>query len=75
MTEAITISAFSPPAYARPTRVSKDKDKKICDWSKKELRERFDELATMIDAPRFVCPKCGRAANEKRWLCKAKAIT
>lgn len=49
-------------------------DKKLCDWSKKDLRERFTELAVLVSKPRFVCVKCGRAASSDAALCKPKPL-
>ncbi|TWT42765.1 hypothetical protein [Botrimarina hoheduenensis] len=48
--------------------------KNLCDWSKKELRERFAELTQIVAEPRFVCVKCGRAAACKAILCKPKTL-
>ncbi|MEM6329619.1 MAG: hypothetical protein AAF790_05155 [Planctomycetota bacterium] len=49
-------------------------DKKICDWSKRDLRESFDQLRIIVERPKFACIKCGRAASAKKWLCKPHMI-
>jgi hypothetical protein len=48
--------------------------KELCDWSKKDLAEHFDLLCEIVVAPTHVCTKCGRAASDKRWLCKPKKL-
>ena len=47
-----------------------DKMKKICDWKKDRLKERFDEFRGYVIEPTHICAKCGRVANEKKMLCK-----
>jgi hypothetical protein len=51
-----------------------ENDKRLCDWSKKELRERFAELRELVRTPRYACTKCGRAARVERVLCKPKEL-
>lgn len=48
--------------------------KTICDWSKKELEEQPDKLFAITRDPKFYCRKCGRVANIKKALCKAKGF-
>ncbi|TWT36415.1 hypothetical protein KOR34_13200 [Posidoniimonas corsicana] len=50
------------------------KCKTLCDWSKKDFVSKFDELKTIVGDPKFACVKCGRAACEKKWLCKGKPL-
>jgi len=52
---------------------SEPKDE-LCDWSKSDLKDNFDLLAKIVREPVFACTKCGRAANEKKWLCKPKKL-
>ena len=47
--------------------------KEICKL-KKQLKRDFDEIAALVDRPAFLCVKCGRAANDKRRLCKGKKM-
>ncbi|MEO1495534.1 MAG: hypothetical protein AAFV43_00115 [Planctomycetota bacterium] len=49
-------------------------DEKLCDWSKKDLRERFEQLRELVRLPRYVCTKCGRAASQKDAVCKPKPL-
>jgi len=48
--------------------------KTICDWSKKDLEKNGDRLWALTRDPCFYCRKCGRVANRKKVLCKAKAF-
>lgn len=48
--------------------------KEICEWSKTQLRDHFELLARIVAEPTYACSKCGRAANDKKWLCKPKKL-
>lgn len=45
--------------------------KSLCKWKKKDIEKSVDQLAVMVNKPRFVCKDCARAANDKAHLCKA----
>jgi hypothetical protein len=47
-----------------------EKEKHLCKWDKDRLEDKIDALIKIVKNPGFVCRKCGRAANEKKWLCK-----
>jgi hypothetical protein len=47
--------------------------KELCKL-KKSMRKQFEEIAAMVDRPRFLCVDCGRAANEKGRLCEPKRL-
>ena len=53
---------------------SKPISKTICDWSRRELRDHFDQLQKIVERPKYACTKCGRAASAKKWLCKPKRL-
>ncbi|MEM8865973.1 MAG: hypothetical protein AAGF31_10565 [Planctomycetota bacterium] len=53
---------------------TKQIDEKLCDWSKRDIHDHFEQLQSIVLHPRFVCTKCGRAAVAKKWLCKARAL-
>jgi hypothetical protein len=53
----------------------KPPNKELCDWSKDELRKHFEQLCQIVAEPRFVCKKCGRAANRKKWLCDGEKLS
>lgn len=46
--------------------------KTICDWKKSDLERHRDKLEALIRNPQFLCMKCGRAANTKKVLCRAR---
>ncbi|WP_145246433.1 hypothetical protein [Aeoliella mucimassa] len=48
--------------------------KSLCDWSKSELKENARELALLVAEANHYCTKCGRVANDKQVLCKAKKL-
>lgn len=47
--------------------------KSLCDMEKL-LKKDFDAYTALVNQPRFVCTKCGRAANKKKNLCEPKKI-
>ena len=48
--------------------------KTICDWSKKDLEAKGEELRALTENATHYCRKCGRVANNKKALCKAKSF-
>ena len=40
----------------------------------KLLKQDFEAYCQLVDRPNFVCKKCGRAANEKKFLCKGQKL-
>lgn len=50
-----------------------EKDQHLCKL-KDELKEDFNRYVRLIKDPRFVCLKCGRAANEEKRLCKPVSL-
>lgn len=48
--------------------------KTICDWSKKDIEKNPEKLWEITKNPTFYCRKCGRVANTKKALCKAKSF-
>ena len=47
--------------------------KHLCDLSK-SVKKNFDQIASLVDRPKFVCTDCGRAVNEKKWVCDPKRL-
>jgi hypothetical protein len=48
--------------------------KELCEWSKSQLETHFALLAKIVTEPTYACTKCGRAANQKKWLCKPRRL-
>lgn len=48
--------------------------KTICDWSKKDLEKKSEKLRALTINATHYCRKCGRVANTKKALCKAKSF-
>ena len=46
------------------------KVKRLCKWKEDDISERFDKFIRIIREPKFVCKKCGRVADKKKWLHK-----
>lgn len=46
--------------------------KTLCDWSKRDIESRFEELCAITAHPRFLCRKCARSAHDERHLCKPR---
>jgi len=47
-----------------------EKEKHLCKWDKDRIQEKINALMKIVKNPSFICRKCGRAANDKKWLCK-----
>lgn len=48
-----------------------EKVKTICKLDKDALKRMLPQLVEEISSAQFVCRKCGRAARNKKLLCKA----
>lgn len=55
----------------------KDKTKKLCKLVKKKdyLDDNMEDYMKLVGEPKFLCKKCGRAAEKEKQLCKAKKMT
>jgi len=49
----------------------KEKQKHLCKLEKKEIKEQFDRIVSLVTHPLFICEKCARSANTEAVLCKA----
>ncbi len=50
--------------------MAKVKGKTLCKLVEgKALKRDLDAYSELVDAPQFVCLRCGRAANRKKNLC------
>ncbi|MGD8706739.1 MAG: hypothetical protein PVI84_14620 [Syntrophobacterales bacterium] len=46
------------------------KVKRLCKWKANDISGKFDKFTKIIREPKFVCKKCGRVADKKKWLHK-----
>jgi hypothetical protein len=44
--------------------------KTLCDWSKKDIEKQALKLLQIVTPQRFLCLKCARTANDRRYLCR-----
>jgi hypothetical protein len=51
-----------------------EKEKKLCKWKEDRLAEKLDEFMDIVRQPKFLCEKCGRVADDKKWLHKPISI-
>jgi len=47
------------------------KEKRLCKWKEEAINDNFETLKDIVKSPEFVCKKCGRVSNKKKWLHKA----
>ena len=50
------------------------KDKRMCKWKEDDISEKFDKYINIVINPKFVCKKCGRVADKKKWLHKPASL-
>jgi len=50
------------------------KQKTLCKFKRHEIEEHFKDLAKHTRSSNFLCKKCARSANSKKWLCKPESI-
>ena len=48
--------------------------KTLCEWEKKKIEKKSDDLMKLIIDAKYFCKKCARSANSKEVLCKPKKI-
>jgi hypothetical protein len=58
---------------ARGKKMAK-KEKMLCKWKKDDIDKKLDTLSDIVRNPKFVCKKCGRVADKKKWLHKPVAL-
>ena len=42
----------------------------LCKWKKARIEDDFEAYKELVRKPKFICRKCGRAAADKKSLCK-----
>jgi hypothetical protein len=50
------------------------KTKALCKWKQDDIKKKFDDFSDIVRNPKFVCTKCGRVADKKKWLHKTAAL-
>jgi hypothetical protein len=50
------------------------KEKRMCKWKEDDISEKFDKYLNIVRNPKFVCKKCGRVADKKKWLHKPVSL-
>lgn len=50
------------------------KHKKICDWTKVDIKENKTLLYSLVKTPNHLCKKCARTATTPEYLCKSEKI-
>ena len=48
--------------------------KMLCKWKPDDIGKNFDKFSDIVRNPKFVCTKCGRVADKKKWLHKPIAL-
>jgi hypothetical protein len=51
-----------------------EKPQTLCKWKREEYTEHFAKLCKIVAKPRFVCKKCGRVSDRKKWLCEPRPL-
>ena len=46
------------------------KIKELCKWKQEDISDKFEKFSDIVRNPKFVCEKCGRVAEKKKWLHK-----
>jgi hypothetical protein len=50
------------------------KAKKLCNWKAQDITKKLGKFSDIVRSPQFVCAKCGRVADKKKWLHKPTAL-
>ncbi|MCX5773954.1 MAG: hypothetical protein NTX05_05030 [Fusobacteria bacterium] len=48
--------------------------KKLCSYSKEDIKSNFEDLKRKIENPKYVCKKCLRCSNTDEVLCKGEEL-
>lgn len=51
------------------------KEKRLCKWNEDDIDKKFEKFRDIVRNPKFVCKKCGRVADDMKWLHKPAALT
>ncbi len=50
------------------------KAKMLCKWKQEDITKKLGKFSDIVRNPQFVCTKCGRVADKKKWLHKPTAL-
>ena len=50
------------------------KTKALCKWKQGDITNDLEKFSDIVRYPKFVCTKCGRVADKKKWLHKPIAL-
>jgi 3-methyladenine DNA glycosylase/8-oxoguanine DNA glycosylase len=50
------------------------KAKILCKWKQEDITKKFDKYSDIVRNPKFICTKCGRVADKKKWLHEPAAL-
>lgn len=50
------------------------KENRLCKWKQDDISKKFDKYLKIVRNPKFVCKKCGRVADKKKWLHKPVSL-
>jgi hypothetical protein len=48
--------------------------KTLCEWKRKDIESKLSQLAEIVSPSHFICKKCARSANDKKYLCKGTKL-
>lgn len=49
-------------------------DKSLCKWKPGQYVKEFELLTAIVSKPAYACHACGRAARQKKSLCKPERL-
>jgi hypothetical protein len=50
------------------------KEKRLCKWKADDIEKKMDTFIELVREPKYLCKKCGRVAEKKKWLHKPTAL-
>lgn len=49
--------------------------KTMCEYKKEKLQKNLSDVKEIVKMPTHICLKCGRVANDKKYLCKPDKLS
>ena len=43
--------------------------KSICKYKKGDVEKNMDLIISLVESPKYICKKCARVSNNKKYLC------